>query len=114
MTVGTESPTPVVADAAGGVERQTITANLARRETKLKRILAVLARGISLNRFEAEPLGDHCLHTTVAKIESYGITVARREERVRGYMGHATRCRRYWLDPAECEKAASLLGWSVC
>lgn len=83
----------------------------ARTQTKISRILTILASGRSINRFEAEPLGDHCLHSTVSAIERrYGIRVDRREEVIAGYAGHPTRCCRYWLSHDEAIRAGSLLG----
>lgn len=86
-------------------------AAFAQKQTKLKRILAELARGESLHRFKAERLGDHCLNTTVAKIESHGIDVARKWIRIPGYEGHETRCCLYWLDQENRDRAHILLGW---
>ncbi|MFZ5620865.1 MAG: hypothetical protein ACOY5W_07575 [Pseudomonadota bacterium] len=81
-----------------------------KRQTKQSRILAELASGGSLNRFEAERIGDHVLHTTVSKIERLGIRVSRRTETVPGYDGHATHVCRYWLDDENRERAAAMLG----
>jgi len=50
--------------------RQALAADRA-LETKQNMILRVLARR-SLNRFEAERLGDHCLHSTVALLRAKG------------------------------------------
>jgi hypothetical protein len=41
-------------------------------DTKQDHILAIMRAGRSLNRFEAEPLGDHCLHSTIATLRSEG------------------------------------------
>lgn len=66
--------------------------------TKLLTMLLLLLSGRSLNRFEAERHHDHCLHSTVASIEGYGVKVARIWERVPCLHGRATtRCKRYWL-----------------
>lgn len=80
-----------------------------RRTTKWRRILAELADGRSLNRFEAERIGDHCLHSTVSKIERHGIKVSRRIEKVPGYDGHVTRVCRYWLCDGNRVRATALL-----
>ncbi|MBI5461955.1 MAG: hypothetical protein HY941_07195 [Gammaproteobacteria bacterium] len=72
-------------------------------------MLAEFADGRSLNRFEAERIGDHCLHSTVAKIERMGINVSRHIETVPGYDGHKTRVCRYWLDNDNRERAAAML-----
>lgn len=105
---------PPVADtnAVGGNERQISQNTLSQRPTKIKRVLSELARGRSLQRFEAESLGDHCLHSTIARIEKLGIRVARREEVVRGFAGHPTRVVRYWLDEESRLRAAKFLGWA--
>ena len=67
--------------------------------TKIETILKVFDRRISLNRFEAEAHHDHCLHSTVASLERYGITIGRQWETVPCLRGRASvRCKRYWLD----------------
>ncbi len=93
-------------DAAGSGGKQ--------KQTKIKRVFTELACGRSLNRFEAERLGDHCLHSTIAKIESRGIEVSRYKETVPGFGGHATRVCRYELDEENRKRAAALLGWRTC
>lgn len=40
--------------------------------TKESVILTVLRSGQSLNRFEAEHLGDHCLHSTISTLRDKG------------------------------------------
>lgn len=83
--------------------------------TKWKRVLAALAQGRTLNRFEAErELSDHCLHSTVSTIQRKGVLVERRDETVPGYQSIPTRVCRYWLESGEREKAARLLGWRTC
>lgn len=42
------------------------------RDTKLERIRAALRLPGGLNTFEAQRLGDTCLHTTVAKLREQG------------------------------------------
>ena len=42
------------------------------QDTKESRILTILRSGHSLNRFEAERFGDHCLHSTIATLRSKG------------------------------------------
>lgn len=91
-----------------------MTSRLIRASTKLQRILAELAKGRSLNRFEAERLGDHCLHSTVSAIERrYGILVERCDETVRGFGGNPTRVMRYWLSADELQRAAEKVGGSA-
>lgn len=79
--------------------------------TKLHKILTELARGRSLNRFEAErELHDHVLPSTIQKIERLGIEVVHQPETVPGFAGSRVQTVRYSLEPAEQEKAAMLLG----
>jgi hypothetical protein len=77
---------------------------------KWQRILAAFVAGRSLHRFEAEKLADHCLHSTVSTLEKKGVTILRRSEKVRGYMGIPTDVQRYWLAPESVGKARELLG----
>jgi hypothetical protein len=42
------------------------------QNTKESTILAIMRTGHSLNRFEAERFGDHCLHSTIATLRSKG------------------------------------------
>ena len=111
MTPTNESPR-AAATVAGSTQAQNISAaSLAHKSTKLKRVLAELARGRALTRFDAERLGDHVLNSTVDKIQEHGILVSRRWIEVPGYGGHATRCCLYWLDEPNRERAGVLLGW---
>ncbi len=64
--------------------------------TKLYRIYHALLAG-SLNRFEAERIGDHCLHSTVARLQSYGIVIARVNEKVPTNWGKPATVCRYWI-----------------
>jgi hypothetical protein len=42
------------------------------QNTKESMILAILRSGNSLNRFEAERFGDHCLHSTISTLKKKG------------------------------------------
>lgn len=42
------------------------------QNNKESTILEIMKAGNSLNRFEAERFGDHCLHSTVATLRSKG------------------------------------------
>ena len=44
----------------------SFTTSQCKRKTKLASILGHFSEGGSLNRFEAERLGDHCLNSTVS------------------------------------------------
>lgn len=78
---------------------------------KWERVLRAFLTGRSFNRFEAErQLADHCLHSTVSTIQEKGVPIARKTEKVPGYMGIPTDCCRYWLEPAHRAAALKLLG----
>lgn len=120
-----ENPPTVAAETAGEMAEQKqhsaqhrnrpVARQQIRSTTKLFAVLAALARGQRLNRFEAwRDLHDSVLNSTIAEIESRGVMVARREETVAGFRGAKVRCSRYWLEPEEREKAAVLLGWRPC
>ena len=83
------------------------------RPRKWKRILSAFAEGRSLNRFDAERIGDHVLHSTVAAIEARGVRIERQEETISGYGGAPTRCKRYRLAPESRSRALELLGPSA-
>jgi len=74
--------------------------------TKNERVFKALMSGRSFNRFEAAThLHDHCLHSTVATLEQkHRITISRKYETVRGYMGNPTKCCRYWIAEEEIKR----------
>ena len=66
--------------------------------TKISTILNLFLEGRNLNRFDAERHHDHCLHSTVASLQEWGLIVDREWERVPCLGGRSTvRCKRYWL-----------------
>lgn len=92
----------------------TTHAHHSKPPTKWRRVLTALAAGGSYNRFDAErQLSDHCLHSTIARIQGKGVTVDRRDEVVPGYASIPTHVTRYWLAPASRERAVELLGAEV-
>lgn len=120
MRTETKNPPAVGADAAGlVVQAEQLTAasfththnTKLRSGTKLRKVLAALASGRGLNRFEAyRELHDSVLNSTVAKIERPGVVVARRPEIVPGHAGSRVACSRYWLTDENCKMATRLLG----
>lgn len=77
--------------------------------TKAMRILAYLANGGSLNRFEAQDLGDSCLNTTISKFRrEYRLIFTQTREDVPGRFG-MTRVTRYRLSPAQRRIAQRLI-----
>lgn len=64
--------------------------------TKKETILAILHHR-SLNRFEAERYGDHCLHSTVATLTAEGHTFYSQWEKVPTRFGRPVQVKRYFL-----------------
>ena len=85
---------------------------IAKPTTKIATILLAFTRGVSLNRFDAERYHDHCLHSTVATLESNGIQIVRDWEKVPCVNGRAeARVKRYRLEtsPRNIVAARNLL-----
>lgn len=80
--------------------------------TKLYRVLTALAEGSRFNRFQAErELHDHCLHSTIADLQTrHGVFVHRVDEVVSGFQGAPTHVAQYWLDDDNMRRARELLG----
>jgi len=77
-------------------------------------MLARFAQGMSFNRFEAERVGDHCLHTTISDLQrKHGIEFHREWEVVPNRFGSKTRIRRYWLAGAHLQRAREIAGWGA-
>lgn len=72
-------------------------------DSKQNRILSLLQTG-SLNRFEAERVGDHCLNTTIARLRALGHEIISHRERVPNRFGGLTSVNRYYILQAK-EKA---------
>lgn len=78
--------------------------------SKIARILAHLVRGESLNRFEAERLGDHCLNSTVSTLANrLGLSILRQKESVPNHWGEPCIVMRYTLPAGEVEQASQVL-----
>ncbi|MBV7586880.1 hypothetical protein KW851_28895 [Pseudomonas sp. PDM33] len=92
-------------------ERNTIT--VANAPTKVSRILAYLVAGGSLNRFEAERLGDHCLNSTISALKhDWGIHFQALPERVPTRWGKSCDVKRYSIpEPqrARAQRALSMM-----
>lgn len=80
--------------------------------TKEEDVLRALTHD-SLNRFEAERIGDHCLPTTVSQLQKKGIVILSEWEKVqsRGARGE-TNVKRYWVapEPKNLARVRSMLG----
>ena len=108
-----KSPAP---DKLGSEENiQTDTnrsseSNSRKKQSKLMTLLIFFSKGGSLNRFEAEKLGCHCLNTSVYDIRrKWGIRLARKTEKVTTRFGNRVTCCRYWLDPQDYAYVAEIL-----
>jgi hypothetical protein len=63
--------------------------------TKERRIFDTLKSGRSLNRFEAEQLGDHCLNSTVSTLRKRGVLIVGQWESVPSRFAKFVRVLRY-------------------
>ncbi len=78
--------------------------------SKLARILSHMLTGASINRFEAERLGDHCLPSTIAVLANRDrLTFKRQPERVPNGWGAPCNVTRYSLPPSEYKRACAVL-----
>lgn len=69
---------------------------------KIGRILSVFLTGDSINRFEAERSGNHCLNSTVSVLaNTHGLLFERQYERVPNHWGEPCRVTRYRLPASE-------------
>lgn len=83
--------------------------------TKKARVLNHLTHYGSLNRFEAQHLGDTALNSTISTLSNmHDIVFDRRQEVVLNRFGGKTRVKRYKVADVSIEKAVALLGfWRV-
>lgn len=63
--------------------------------TKESIIFDVFKTGRTLNRFDAEPLGDHCLHSTISTLRKKGAKFLDTWEEVPTRFGMTARVKRY-------------------
>ncbi len=78
--------------------------------SKTMSILAYFLTGATLNRFEAEPLGDHCLNSTISELANrHGVTFKRTPEKVPNRWGKPCRVTRYSAPATEREHANAIL-----
>lgn len=78
--------------------------------SKIARVLAYMLNDGSLQRFEAERLGDHCLHSTISSLANgYGLKFQRQLERVPNHWGEPCTVTRYSLIASERGRASVVL-----
>lgn len=87
------------------------TADISAAPSKIARILAYLLIPCnSLNRFEAEHLGDHCLPSTISTLtHSYNIKFQHQPEKVPNRWGQPCTVTRYRLPETQREHARQVL-----
>lgn len=78
------------------------------KTTKARTIAEALISG-SLNRFEAERIGDHCLNTTVAELRAKGFPCVAVWEEVPTRFARTVRVKRWWVPTSERTKARRIL-----
>lgn len=89
---------------------QTTTTIQGMAPSKIARVLAYLLNAGPLNRFEAERIGDHCLHSTISSLaHGYGLTFKRTPERVPNHWGMPCDVIRYSLPRSERSRAREVL-----
>lgn len=78
--------------------------------SKISRVLGHLLRHGPLNRFEAERIGDHCLHSTISSLANgYGLAFKRIPEKVPNHWGLPCDVIRYSLPRSERRSAKLVL-----
>lgn len=81
-----------------------------RTPTKVFRVLNHLLQHGSLNRFEAQLIGDHCLNTTISTIANmYRLVIHRVPERAKDHWGAIFTVMRYSLPKSSVPYAEFLL-----
>lgn len=78
--------------------------------SKIARILAHLLAGGSINRFEAERIGEHCLPSTISVlVSSQGLAFQRQSEKVPNRWGKPCTVTCYSLPECELKRARAVL-----
>lgn len=89
---------------------QITTGTNAKAPSKIARILEHLLNTGPLNRFEAERIGDHCLHSTISALANgYGLSFTRTPEKVPNHWGQPCDVIRYALPSNEQTHARVVL-----
>lgn len=94
----------------GSQSHGNVSSTSTKAPSKISRVLAHLLRHGPLNRFEAERIGDHCLHSTISSLaHSYGLTFTRTPEKVPNHWGQPCDVIRYSLPASERRRALLVL-----
>lgn len=101
------------AAVGGGPIDQTNRSQNTKKLGKLESMLVRFASGARLHRFQAERVGDHCLPTSVADLQSrHSIIFSRKRVRVPNRFGSETSVCEYWLDGESLKRAREIAGIS--
>lgn len=77
---------------------------------KLDSMLQYFSSGNRIHRFQAEKLGDHCLHSTISDLQArHSIEFHREWVLVPNKFGSYTRVKLYWLEGKDLESARSIV-----
>ncbi|WP_439860628.1 hypothetical protein [Pseudomonas sp. MBLB4136] len=77
---------------------------------KISRVLQHLFHSCSLNRFEAERIGEHCLHSTISSFtHNYGLRFVRTTEKVPNHWGAPCGVIRCRLQSSEHRRTQTVL-----
>lgn len=96
---------------AVGAPSQSIQAHNSKKPGKLESMFRVFAGGRRLHRFQAEILGDHCLHSSISGLQTkHGVTFSRKWIKVPNRFGTETRVMLYWLEGKDLERAQGIIG----
>lgn len=91
------------------INNKTNTEEKPTAKQKLETVLQALTTR-SINRFEAERFGEHCLNSTISVLRNdHGFNVDDKWEKVPNLVGGLTRCKRYSLNCSEISKALDWL-----
>jgi len=81
------------------------------KEGKLSMMLRIFAMGTKLHRFQAEVLGDHCLHSSISDLKRRnGVHFARALVGVPNRFGTTSFVMRYWLEGENLHNARKAAG----
>lgn len=91
-------------------DRSLNTAVTIKKPTKIARVLAHLLTGASINRFEAERIGDHCLPSTISSLANrHGLVIQRQQESVPNRWGDPCPVTRYTLPRSQHQYGRAVL-----
>lgn len=83
------------APGQGGITNEAANQNSKQHHCTKQDMIAAILRTRSLNRFEAERYGDHCLHSTISTLRGLGYIYADQWETVPTRFGKDARVKRY-------------------